>query len=215
MVKLNRTNTEEKYGGKMEEDKYTKEELTIYNLYKTLKVLLDKIKEQSGRELENITIVYNQKLVEIGNKLKENNLTFSMATELTNTVNNKMMQYIKEASKALDEYVKTIENKEIEHKLQQKDHSRKGFLNRIFRKSDKSNEDKNNSMNNNIKENIALEKYDEMICSLKLFKIEKDIGKAIEEYIEVNNSKGKTFINNYKKNINEQLKKIGIKNTAL
>ncbi len=199
----------------MEEDKYTKEELTIYNLYKTLKVLLDKIKEQSGRKLENITIVYNQKLVEIGNKLKENNLTFSMATELTNTVNNKMMQYIKEASKALDEYVKTIENKEIEHKLQQKDNSRKGFLNRIFRKSDKSNEDKNNSMNNNIKGNIALEKYDEMICSLKLFKIEKDIGKAIEEYIEVNNSKGKTFINNYKRNINEQLKKIGIKNTAL
>lgn len=198
----------------MEEDKYTKEELTIYNLYKTLKVLLDKIKEQSGRELENITIVYNQKLVEIGNQLKENNLTFSMATELTNTVNNKMMQYIKEASKALNEYVKTIENKEIEHEVQQKDNPRKGFLNRIFRKSDKSNEE-NNSMNNNIKGNIALEKYDEMICSLKLFKVEKDIGKAIEEYIEVNNSKGKAFINNYKRNINEQLKKIGIKNTAL
>lgn len=197
----------------MEEDKYTKEELTIYNLYKTLKVLLDKIKEQSGRELENITIVYNQKLVEIGNQLKENNLTFSMATELTNTVNNKMMQYIKEASKALDEYVKTIEDKEIEHKVQQKDNQRKGFLNRIFRKSDKSNEE-NNSMNNNIKGNIALEKYDEMICSLKLFKVEKDIGKAIEEYMEVNNSKGKVFINNYKKNINEQLKKIGIENTV-
>lgn len=198
----------------MEENKYTKEELTIYNLYKTLKVLLDKIKEQSGRELENITIVYNQKLVEIGNKLRESNLTFSMATELTNTVNNKMMQYIREASKALDEYVKTIENNETKHIMQPEDNSKKGFWHKMFRKCDNSNEEKELSMNNNIKGNIALEKYDEMICSLKLFKIEKDIGKAIEEYMEVNNSKGKAFINNYKKNINEQLKKIGIENTV-
>ena len=79
------------------EESQKKEELTIYNLYKALKVLLDKIKQQSGRELENIQVIYNQKLIEIGNRLKENNLTFSMETEHTNTINNKMMNYIKEA----------------------------------------------------------------------------------------------------------------------
>lgn len=190
------------------ENSEKKEELTIYNLYKTLKVLLDKIKEQSGRELENIQVIYNQKLVEIGNKLKENDLTFSMATELTNTINNKMMKYIREASKALNEYVQIMEDKKIENKDELRKRTRINFLNKFFNKSNQNS----NEVQNNIKENIALEKYDEMVCSLKLFKIEKDIEHAIQEYIEENSSKGKAYINKYKKNIKEQLAKIGIEN---
>ena len=66
--------------------------------------------------------------------------------------------------------------------------------------------------NNNIKANLALEKYDEMVCSLKLFKIEKDMPEAIEEYIKTNSSKGEEFIENYRSKINEQMEKIGIEN---
>lgn len=188
------------------EESQKKEELTIYNLYKALKVLLDKIKQQSGRELENIQVIYNQKLIEIGNRLKENNLTFSMATELTNTINNKMMNYIKEASKALNEYVEIMEASQIKNKNELRNKVRTNFLNKLFRKENTDNEE----MQNNIKENIALEKYDEMVCNLKLFKIEKDIKEAIEEYINENKGKGQEYINNYKKNIKEQLDKLGI-----
>lgn len=188
------------------EESQKKEELTIYNLYKALKVLLDKIKQQSGRELENIQVIYNQKLIEIGNRLKENNLTFSMATELTNTINNKMMNYIKEASKALNEYVEIMEASQIKNKNELRNKVRTNFLNKLFRKENTDNEE----MQNNIKENIALEKYDEMVCNLKLFKMEKDIKEAIEEYINENKEKGQEYINNYKKNIKEQLDKLGI-----
>lgn len=188
------------------EESQKKEELTIYNLYKALKVLLDKIKQQSGRELENIQVIYNQKLIEIGNRLKENNLTFSMATELTNTINNKMMNYIKEASKALNEYVEIMEASQIKNKNELRNKVRTNFLNKLFKKESTDNED----MQNNIKENIALEKYDEMVCNLKLFKIEKDIKEAIEEYINENKEKGQEYIQNYKKNIKEQLDKLGI-----
>ncbi len=187
------------------EDSQKKEELTIYNLYKTLKVLLEKIKMQSGRELENIQVIYNQKLVEVGNRLKENNLTFSMVTELTNTINNKMMNYIKEASKALNEYVEIMEASQIKNKNELRNKVRTNFLNKIFKKNTENNE-----VQSNIKENIALEKYDEMVCNLKLFKIEKDIKEAIEEYINENKGKGQEFINQYKKNVKEQLNKLGI-----
>ncbi len=178
-----------------------KEEATIYNLYKTLKVLLDKIKIQSGKELENVGIAYNQKLVEIGNKLQEKNLKFSMVTEFTNTVNNKMMNYIKEASKCLDEYVKIME-KEENRKAKP---TKQNFLSKFFK-------NKSRQENNNIKANLALEKYDEIVCSLKLFKIEKDMTEAIDEYIQINSSKGEIFIENYKTKLKEQMEKIGIKN---
>ena len=51
-----------------------------------------------------------------------------------------------------------------------------------------------------------------MVCSLKLFKIEKDMPEAIEEYIKTNSSKGEEFIENYRSKINEQMEKIGIEN---
>lgn len=182
-------------------DNTKKEEATLYNLYKTLKVLLDKIKIQSGKELENVGIAYNQKLVEIGNKLQEKDLKFSMVTEFTNTVNNKMMNYIREASKWLDEYVKIMEKEE----KQKEEPIKKSFFSKIFKISSKQE-------NDNIKANLALEKYDEMVCSLKLFKIEKDMPEAIEEYIQTNSSKGEAFIENYKTKLKEQMEKIGIEN---
>ena len=180
-------------------DNTKKEEATLYNLYKTLKILLDKIKIQSGKELENVGITYNQKLVEIGNKLQEKDLKFSMVTEFTNTVNHKMMSYIREASKWLDEYVKIMESEKTGKA------SKKSFFTKIFKGKFKEE-------NNNIKANLALEKYDEMVCSLKLFKIEKDMPEAIEEYIKTNSSKGEEFIENYRSKINEQMEKIGIEN---
>lgn len=182
-------------------DNTKKEEATLYNLYKTLKVLLDKIKLQNGRELENVGIAYNQKLVEIGNKLQEKDLKFSMVTEFTNTVNNKMMNYIREASKWLDEYVKIMENEEN----RKAEPVKKSFFSKIFKTASKQE-------NDNIKANLALEKYDEMVCSLKLFKIEKDMPEAIEEYLRANSSKGEEFIENYKTKIKEQMDKIGIEN---
>lgn len=182
-------------------DNTKKEEATLYNLYKTLKILLDKIKLQSGKELENVGIAYNQKLVEIGNKLQEKDLKFSMVTEFTNTVNHKMMSYIREASKWLDEYVKLMENEEN----RKKEPTKKSFFSKLFKNTSKQE-------NDNIKANLALEKYDEMVCSLKLFKIEKDMPEAIEEYIKTNSSKGEEFIENYKTKMKEQMEKIGIEN---
>ena len=88
-----------------------KEELGIYNFYITLENLLEKINSQSEKQLENIGIIYNQKLVEVGNQLKANDLSFSKVPELTNTINNKMMNYIKEASSALNEYMQVMEEK--------------------------------------------------------------------------------------------------------
>ncbi len=190
------------------EEENKKEELGIYNFYRTLEVLLDKINNQCGMELENIGIIYNQKLVEVGNRLKENDLTFSKVPELTNTINTKMMNYIKDASGALDEYMKVMEekNKQLQKTLKYK--TKRGIFRKIFHLLEAKEEKK--EINIDIKESVLLEKYDENVCNLKLFKIDKDIEKAMNEYMEQNSSKGEEYLNTYKEKISEQLKQIGI-----